>query len=118
VADNRQIQSIPRVPGQLDISAQKHKDAKMRTTIEIPDELYRSLKARAALSGVPVREVVAQLIDQGMKSVPSGATPRDRRREPPPVAIAPRGFPIQALSHKGKARADEREDEAKLARSA
>jgi hypothetical protein len=95
----------------------KHKYANMRTTLEIPDEIYRSLKARAALSGVPVREVVAQLIEQGLRAAPAGAPTRDRRRQPPPVAIPPRGVPIRALSHKEKARAEELEDEAKFARS-
>lgn len=90
----------------------------MRTTIDIPDELYRSLKARAALSGVPVRDVVAQLIDLGLRSVSSAAPTRDRRHSPPPVAIPSRGVPIAALSHDDKARAEEIEDEAKHARSA
>jgi len=87
----------------------------MRTTLDIPDELYRSLKARAALSGVPVREVVTQLIELGLRSVPSVAPARDRR--PPPVAIPPCGIPIAALSHEDKVRMEEIEDEAKHARS-
>src|SRR6516162_6776918 len=41
-----------------DIFACMHKYANMRTTLDFPDDLYRSLKARAALSGVPVREIV------------------------------------------------------------
>lgn len=102
----------------FDISAQKHKYAKMRTTIEIPDELYRSLKARAALSGMPMRAVVAQLIDQGLRSVTSGAPRSGPRRPPPPVAIAPRGVPIPALTREEMRHAEESEDEAKLARSA
>jgi hypothetical protein len=90
----------------------------MRTTLDIPDDLYRSLKARAALSGVPVREIVTQLIDLGLRSVPSVASARDRRRVPPPVAIPPRGVPIAALSHDDKVRTEEIEDEAKHARPA
>jgi hypothetical protein len=102
----------------VDIFVQKHKYAKMRTTIEIPDELYRSLKARAALSGLPVRVVVAQLIDQGLRAVPSGAPARGHGWPPPPVAIVPQGMPIQALTRQEMRRAEESEDEAKLARSA
>ncbi|HEX4078574.1 MAG TPA: hypothetical protein VHX61_06840 [Rhizomicrobium sp.] len=90
----------------------------MRTTIEIPDELYRSLKARAALSGVPVRAVVTQLLDQGLRSVPPSGFHSGRRRQSPPVAIAPGGPPIPALTREEMRRAEEREDEAKLARSA
>jgi hypothetical protein len=97
---------------------QKHKYAGMRTTIDIPDELYRTLKARAALNGRPVREVVTQLIDQGLRAAPSAEPARDRRREPPPIAIPPGGTPVPALSHAEKARAEEIEDEARHARSA
>ena len=85
----------------------------MRTTVDIPDELYRALKARAALTGVPVREMVTQLIDLGLRSVPTNASRRDRRRTPPPVAIQPRGVPIAALSNQDMARLEEIEDEAK-----
>ena len=90
----------------------------MRTTLEIPDELYRSLKARAALSGVPVREIVTQLIDLGLRSAPSVGPNRHRRDAPPPVAIPPQGVPIAALSHEDKVRTEEIEDEAKHARPA
>ena len=96
----------------------KHKNADMRTTIDIPDELYRSLKARAALNGRPVREVVTQLIVRGLRAAPLAEPARDRRREPPPIAIPPGGVPVPALSHAEKARAEEIEDEAKHARSA
>jgi hypothetical protein len=108
---------MQRIPP-FDIFAQKHKHANMRTTIEIPDELYRSLKARAALSGQPVRAVVAQLIDQGLRSVPPGAPASARRRTPPPVAIAPQGVAIPALTREELRRVEEDEDEARLARSA
>ena len=92
-----------------------HKYANMRITLDFPDELYRSLKARAALNGAPMREIVTQLIDLGLRSVPSVAPTRDRRHAPPPVAIPPRGVPIAALSHDDKVRAEEIEDEAKHA---
>ena len=90
----------------------------MRTTLDFPDDLYRSLKARAALSGVPVREIVTQLIDLGLRSVPPVATTLDRRHTRPPVAIPPRGVPIAALSHGDNVRTEEIEDEAKHARPA
>lgn len=31
----------------------------MKTTIEIPDDLFRRAKARAALEGIPLRDLVA-----------------------------------------------------------
>lgn len=90
----------------------------MRTTIDIPDELYRSLKARAALSGVPVREVVTRLLDLGLRAVPSAAVARNARRAAPPAAIQPRSVAIAALSHEEKVRAEDSDDEAKFGRPA
>lgn len=85
----------------------------MRTTFDVPDELYRSLKVRAALSGVPMREIVTQLLELGLRSGSLGAPTPNRRHGPPPVAIPPRGVPIAALSHEDTVRAEEEEDEAK-----
>jgi len=89
----------------------------MRTTLDIPDELYRSLKARAALAGTPLRDIVARLIDLGLRADHSAAAPKPRR-ELPPVAIPRSGVVIPALSREEMARAEEAEDEARLARSA
>ena len=89
----------------------------MRTTIELPDELYRSLKARAALNGLPMKDVVARLIEQGLR-FPSPTSSERGRRPPPPVVVVPCGVPIPALSRKDRARLEEAEDEAKHARSA
>jgi hypothetical protein len=40
----------------------------MRTTLDIPDGLYRELKARAAYEGTSVRELVLRGIDAEIKS--------------------------------------------------
>ena len=64
----------------------------MRTTIDIPDELYRTLKARAAISGVTVRELIQSLIEQGLGA--SSARPATGERPDPPVAIPSRGRTI------------------------
>ncbi len=39
----------------------------MRTTIDIPDELHRELKAKAALEGRTVRELVIGLIEADVR---------------------------------------------------
>jgi hypothetical protein len=46
----------------------------MKTTIEIPDELYRKLKARSAASGKTVREVVVGLVQEWLKGSLKGRT--------------------------------------------
>lgn len=39
----------------------------MRTTVDLPDDLYRALKARAALGGLKVRDLVAQYLAAGLQ---------------------------------------------------
>lgn len=90
----------------------------MRTTIDLPDELYRNLKARAALSGISLRELLQGLIEQGLCAGAPASSSTAARREPPPVIIAPKGVPIPAVSRRELQEVDESEDEAKHARSA
>lgn len=40
----------------------------MKATIDIPDELYRQVKARSALQGRPVREVTVELYERWLAS--------------------------------------------------
>jgi hypothetical protein len=90
----------------------------MRTTIDLPDELYRSLKIRAASRGMPLRQLVQHLVEQGLRTSRSGESPSTVRRAQPPVIILPTGVPILAISRATLKRLDEAEDEAKHARSA
>jgi hypothetical protein len=90
-----------------------HQNVFMRTTVDLPEDLYRTLKARAGMSGVTLRQLVQQLIEQGLRSPRS--EPTVIRHAPPPVIIAPRGVPIPALSRQQIRRIEEEEDEAKYA---
>lgn len=85
----------------------------MRTTIDLPEDLYRTLKARAGLSGITLRQLVQQLIEQGLR-VPRSEHGKSRHA-PPPVIIPPRGVRIPALSRDEIRRMEEAEDEAKYA---
>lgn len=38
----------------------------MRTTLDIPDELFRQLKAAAALRGAKLKDLMAQFIEKGL----------------------------------------------------
>lgn len=38
----------------------------MRTTLDLPDTLFRTLKARAALEGVPMKRVLQRLVEAGL----------------------------------------------------
>jgi hypothetical protein len=58
----------------------------MRTTLDLPDETFRQLKAQAALSGLKLKELVTQLIQRGL----STSEPVTASAQPPdslPVAI-------------------------------
>jgi hypothetical protein len=94
-----------------------HQNASMRTTVDLPDDLYRTLKARAGLTGVTLRQLVQRLIEQGLRSS-SNDEVSVSRHGPPPVIIPPRGVPIPAISRAELTRIEEEEDEAKHARSA
>ncbi|MBN1459166.1 MAG: hypothetical protein JXA57_06490 [Armatimonadetes bacterium] len=43
----------------------------MKTTIDIPDELYRQVKARAALQGRPIRELTVELYQRWLREAPA-----------------------------------------------
>jgi hypothetical protein len=49
----------------------------MKTTLEIPDQMFRELKARSALAGQPMRAFVAEAIEERLH----GAGKRDFGRE-------------------------------------
>ncbi len=88
----------------------------MRTTIDLPDDLYRALKARAALSGTTMRQMLMRLIEQGLRQQTAQGPLSPRRREPPPVLVPPRGRPIPAVPRAQLLRIEEEEDEAENAR--
>lgn len=53
----------------------------MKTTIDVPDDLYRKVKAKSALLGKPVREVTVELYERWIDEAPgdsaSGPAGRD-----------------------------------------
>lgn len=46
----------------------------MRTTVDIPDALYRRLKSQSAARGLPVRQVLLHLVEQWLASGPAAGT--------------------------------------------
>lgn len=50
----------------------------MRTTLDLPDETFRQLKAQAALNGLKLKELVTQLIQRGLDT---GVTQRDASQQ-------------------------------------
>lgn len=68
----------------------------MRTTVDLPDDLYRAIKARAALAGLKVRELMTQYLAEGLRDAEVG----DRPEQPTdfPVVIPPLGRRIPSPS--------------------
>jgi hypothetical protein len=87
----------------------------MRTTIDLPDDLFGTLKTRASLRGMTLRELIQELIEHGLRQPP--APEPGPGKAPPPVIIEPRGVPI-ALSAEDLRRMEEEEDLARIGRSA
>ena len=85
-------------PAPVDSSAHSHQYADVRTTIDLPDELYRTLKTRAAIRGVTMRELVRQLVEQGLAGTGSSLVVTAMQEEQLPVAIPAVGSPIRALT--------------------
>lgn len=68
----------------------------MRTTVDLPDELFRQLKAEAGLRGRKLKELVTEFIERGLGSQNA---PPSRSRSPLPVLRPPTGRPHPALSN-------------------
>jgi hypothetical protein len=48
----------------IDIGQQDGKQANMKATLDIPDDLYKRVKARSALEGKPIRSVAIELFQR------------------------------------------------------
>lgn len=54
----------------------------MKATVDIPDNLYRRVKARAALEGRTVREVTTELYRQWLEEEPAPTPPHAEEGDP------------------------------------
>ncbi len=73
----------------------------MRTTIDLPDELFRQAKAKAALDGLRLKDLITRFVEQGLRqgAPPSSATPPRRRRSELPVTRAATGRTLPDLTN-------------------
>ena len=63
----------------------------MKTTLDLPDELVREIKLRAVMQDQTFKDLVAQLLRQGLQAdhaIATAPTPSD-----PGIIIDERGFP-------------------------
>jgi hypothetical protein len=89
----------------------------VRTTLDLPDPLFRELKARAALEGVKMKELIRRLLEAGLGVDSPPLEPRRQRSALPFIPELVTGTPIPALSREELARIEEQEDLDKLDRS-
>jgi hypothetical protein len=57
----------------------------MRTTIDIPDPIYRELKVRAATEGTTVKEIILEGVELRMHGMHAGEPREVQQRAPFPV---------------------------------
>ena len=71
----------------------------MRTTLEIPDPLFREVKARAAQSGLKLKEFLTRYIEARLKA-PVLQSPQSRPKRTPLTTLGePPGVPHRAYSN-------------------
>ncbi len=69
----------------------------MKTTLELPDELMRAARMRAASEGRKLKDVIAELIRRGLAE-PSGGAAVQRRVRLPLVRCAHAASPEEELT--------------------
>ena len=90
----------------------------MRTTIDLPDPLLRQVKARAALEGLTLKELITSYVVNGLQqNLQQRAAQTRTRSVPPMIARAATGKPIPALSADELAELEIQEDLEKYERS-
>jgi len=57
----------------------------MRTTLDFPDDLFRALKARAAIEGTTLKELIPRLVRGGLATADAGEIRRTSSRLPAPI---------------------------------
>ena len=76
-----------------------HINVFMRTTLDLPDPLFRELKAQSALRGLKLKEFVAKLLQAGLVQG-DARRPEPLARSPLPVIRKATGVRHPALSNR------------------
>lgn len=88
----------------------------MRTTLDLPDDLFRRVKAKAALKGVTLKDLLTGYVQNGLREgtrSPADSRPRSRL----PVIRKREKRLIPNLTSQLQAEIEEKEDLARLDRS-
>ena len=60
----------------------------MRTTVDLPETLFREAKARAALAGITLKELLTRFIENGLRDM-DDSSHQDRMELPPVIPDVP-----------------------------
>jgi plasmid stability protein len=75
------------------------KNADMRTTLDLPESLFKHLKARAALEGRSLRDLVIELVERGLNTRET-VNPQQRFLARPSVGgHSPLALPVAKLNN-------------------
>ena len=70
----------------------------MRTTLDLPDELMRAVRIRAAEENLKLKDVVADLLRRGLSASAAGKTPSRNRVRFPIVQCAHAARPGEEMT--------------------
>ena len=88
----------------------------MRTTLDLPDGLFREVKAKAALDGTRLKDLLTRYVESGLRQSAQPAAPLPKRSNLPVIkAKGKRAIPN--LTSEFQAKLEAEEDLAKLRRS-
>ena len=73
----------------------------MRTTVDLPDALYRQLKAHAALQGVPMKDLLVAFVERGLRAPQGTAEAAAPTPRPLPTLHGRPTLPAEAFSNAG-----------------
>jgi hypothetical protein len=86
----------------------------MRTTLDLPDDLFRRVKAKAALEGAKLKQLLTRYVENGLREP---TQPPATRRSRLPVIKRRGKQPIANLTARRQNQLEQKEDLAKLRRS-
>ena len=72
----------------------------MRTTVDLPDGLLRELKARAALEGITLKQLVLSLVERGLQA-PAGQAVERKEMSALPTLHLKQALAIGSFSNAG-----------------
>jgi hypothetical protein len=81
----------------------------MKTTLEIPDPLFKQVKARAAIEGIKLKDLVASALTDYL-SKPKGPAEEPSKSCPFPLVRGKGGHLLKQMSNRTIAELDQNED--------